>query len=251
MSKLYSTLTLALLALVPGLCRADLIFGVYAGAGTWLHETSGDATAGPTEVDLEQDLGLGDEQNNVYYFAVEHPLPGLPNLRLNYADVAVDGDNVLSRTIEFNGQVFDVADAVATDVAFEQADAVFYYEVLDNVLSLDLGMAARGLDGAVEVVSGTSGATRAEFRGVLPLLYGRFRADLPLTGFWVGGDAVGFAYEGNRLVDVNVQLGWQSTVGFGAEAGWRRYRLEIEELDDIDQAGVAVDGPYLALNYHF
>jgi len=57
-SKLYSTLTLALLALVPGLCRADLIFGVYAGAGTWLHETSGDATAGPTEVDLEQDLGL-------------------------------------------------------------------------------------------------------------------------------------------------------------------------------------------------
>lgn len=251
MSKLYLTLTVPLLALAPALCRADMIFGIYAGAGTWQNQTSGEVTSGPTDVDVDDDLGLDDELNNVYYLAVEHPLPGLPNIRLNYADVAVTGDNVLSRTIEFNGQVFDVSDAVASDVAFEQADAVFYYEVLDNVLSLDLGMAARGLDGEFEVVSESGGVSRAEFQGVVPLLYGRLRADLPLTGLWVGGDAMGLAYDGNRLLDVNVQVGWESTLGFGAEAGWRRYRLEIEDLDDIDQAGIDLDGPYLALNYHF
>jgi len=249
-SKLYLTLTVTLLMLAPGLCRADLIFGFYAGAGTWQNQTSGDVTSGPTDVDVEDDLGIDGELNNVYYLAVEHPLPGLPNVRVNYADVSVAGDNVLSRTIEFNGQVFDLSDAVSTDVALEQADTVFYYELLDNLLSLDLGIAARGLEGAFEVVS-TTGFTRAEFQGIVPLLYGRVRADLPLTGLWVGGDAMGVAYSGNSLIDLNLQVGWESSPGFGAEAGWRTYSLDIEDLDDIDQAGIDIAGPYLALNYHF
>lgn len=102
----------------------------------------------------------------------------------------------------------------------------------------------------MEVASETDRG-RADFDGVLPLLYGRARADLPLTGFWIGGDAMGLAYEGDRLLDLSAQVGWESPWGLGAEVGWRQFDLELDDVGDIDLAEIEISGPYAALNFHF
>jgi outer membrane protein len=240
---------LAFLA-APQSVLADTIFGVYAGAGSWQQNYSGDFRAGVTDIDVEDDLGLDDEMNNMFYLAVEHPMPFLPNVRVNYARFDIDSEATLARDIDFNDVIFPAGVELATDLDVTQGDAIVYYEVLDNIVSLDLGFGARYFDGSVELVSEFS-ASEAEFTAVIPMLYGRTRADLPFSGFWVGAEAMGLGYSDSNLIDANAQIGWESRFGFGAEAGWRLLTLDIDDIDDIDEAGIDISGPYMAINFHF
>ena len=208
--------------------------------------------SGVTDIDLENDLGFDDERNNVFYLALEHGVPGLPNVRLQHAEIGVTGSNTLGRDIQFNGSTFALSETVSSEIRLTQTDAVFYYEVLDNVLSLDLGLAARQVDGFVEVAAaGTGDTARADFDGVLPMVYGKVRVDLPLTGFWLGAQAQGVSFEGDQLIDATAQVGYASEFGLGVEAGWRTFRLELDALDEVDTASLDVSGPYAALNLHF
>ena len=241
---------LGLLATLSGPARADMLFGVYAGVGTWQQQPTGTLQSGVSTVDVENDLGIEEETNQIGYVAVEHPVPVLPNLRAQFSGINANGNEVLSRTIEVNGTQFAFAETVNSEVNLNQADAVFYYEVLDTLLSLDLGVAARYVDGEIELLSATQSA-RAEFSGVLPLAYAATRFDLPLTGFWFGAQAMGVAYQGDKLYDFNAQIGWESALGVGAELGWRSFQLVLEDYDELDSADIEVAGPYLALNYHF
>lgn len=249
--KTAKQVAIGIFALLPFAgAQADTLFGVYAGAGTWQQDYSGDVTSGISTVDVENDLALDGDSNTVLYVAVEHGVPVLPNIRAQHFTLDVDGDNVLSQTIEFNGQVFSVSDSVATTVDLSQTDAVLYYEILDNVVSLDLGMAISMLDGSIEVSSSTDSAT-ADFDEVVPMLYAKARADLPLTGFWVGAEAQGMSYDDNSLIEFNAQVGWESGIGLGIEAGYRAVEIEISDFDDVAEAQLEISGPYAALNYHF
>ncbi len=229
---------------------ADTLFGVYAGAGSWQQEFSGDLRSGITDIDVEDDLGLDDDMNNMFYLAVEHFVPLVPNVRVSYTKFDISGENRLTTNIDFNGVVFPVDEDVATSIDIDQADAVLYYELLDNWVSLDVGIAARYMDGTVELFS-DSLASSAEFTAVVPMLYGRTRADLPFSGWWAGVEVKGTGYQDSTLIDANAQIGWESPIGLGAEVGYRLLDVEIDDLDDVDEAGIDVKGPYFALNYHF
>jgi outer membrane protein len=251
--KITNKITLSLLALglMPfSVAQADTLFGIYAGAGTWQQDYSGEVVSSISNVDIEDDLGLDGDDNAVFYLALEHGVPVLPNLRAQHFSLDVDGNNVLSRTIEFNGQVFNLSDAVTTVVDLSQSDAVFYYEVLDNAVSLDLGLAVSLLDGSIEVGNGIDTAV-ADFDEVVPMLYAKVRADLPLTGLWVGAKAQGMSYDDNSLIEFDAQIGWESEVGFGIEAGYRAVQIKLDTFDDVDNAEIDVSGPYAAINYHF
>lgn len=237
-------------ALAAGPATADTLFGVYAGAGTWQQSFSGDVAAGGEAVDLQDDLDFDRDNGNVFYGALEHGIPVLPNIRVNYAEIEGSGANLLSRSIVFDGQVFTVSEDVASEVALTQADAVLYYQVLDGVVSLDLGMAARWVEGDIQITTDSEFA-RAEFKGVLPMLYARTRVDLPLTGLWLGAEATGLTYDDHQLIDASAQVGWESPYGIGAELGWRTMALELGEVDEVDSAEIDISGPYAALNYHF
>lgn len=236
--------------LMAGSAQAETLFGFYAGAGTWQQAFSGDVASGAEDVDLERDLDFDRERNNVLYAGLEHGVPVLPNVRVNHAKVAGDGRSVLTRTVEFRGETFSISEDVASDIELTQSDAVLYYELLDNVVSLDLGIAARWIDGEIEVAS-ESAVAQAEFEGVLPLLYARGRVDLPLSGLWVGAQAMGLAFDGHSLIDASAQVGWTSPVGLGAELGWRTLRLDLDSVDDIDNAEIDMSGPYAAVNFYF
>lgn len=241
---------LALGLLPMGVTHADTLFGIYAGAGSWQQDYSGDMTSGISNVSIEDDLALDGDANTVFYVALEHGVPGLPNVRAQHFSMDVDGDNVLSRTIEFNGQTFALTDAVVSSVDLSQTDAVLYYELLDNVVSLDLGLAISQLEGSIDVAS-SADRTSADFDEVIPMLYAKARADLPLTGLWVGAEAQGMSYDDNHLIEFNAQVGWESQIGFGLEAGWRTVQIELSSFDAVDNAEIDVSGPYAALNYHF
>ncbi len=229
---------------------ADSVFGVYAGASAWQQEAAGDVASFGAAIDVEDDLGLGDEQNNVYFLALEHGVPVLPNVRFQYLDIELAGANTLTRDIEFNGVTFPVSTSVTSAIDAKQTNAVLYYEVLDNVVSLDLGLDVRYLDGRTDVNSEfeTSGV---DFQIVVPLPYVRARIDLPLTGLWLSGEVSGVTYSGDSLYDADVALGWESPIGLGVQAGYRMFRLDVGNFDDVDQLDVSIAGPYAGINFHF
>jgi outer membrane protein len=230
--------------------HADTLFGVYAGAGSWQQNFEGDLSALGSTIDVEDDLGIGDEFNNVLYLAIEHPLPVLPNVRATWTEVTTDGFDTIGSSISFAGASFAAGTDVATDMDLSQGDLTLYYELLDNWVSVDAGLSLRYFDGFMEL-SGGGDEGRAEFHGALPLVYGRARFELPFTGGWIGAEVQGIAYDGNDLVDANAQLGWVSPVGVGFEAGWRVYRIELDEFDEFDTTALMISGPYAALNLHF
>ena len=59
--------------------QADMLFGVYAGVGTWQQQPTGELQSGGSAVDVETDLGLEEDVSQVGYLAIEHPIPVLAN----------------------------------------------------------------------------------------------------------------------------------------------------------------------------
>ena len=83
---------------------------------------------------------------------------------------------------------------------------------------------------------------------------GALRAGPVREPAWVADAIVptqGVSYQDNSLMEFNAQLGYESKLGFGIEAGWRSVRIEVAEFDDVDSAKIDISGPYAALNYHF
>ena len=244
------TLVFALMALSGFSAHADTVLGFYAGIGAWQQNYSGDLASGGMAIDVEDDLGLDDDTTNFFYAALEHPIPELPNVRVQYSELDLDQAATLSRDIDFNGIQFPAGTDIDTIVNVKQTDAAFYYEFLDNVVSLDLGIAVRYLDGEV-AISSSADSSPVDFKGVLPLLYGKARVDLPFSGLWLGAEVTGGDLDGNSLIDGNLVVGWESPYRLGIEAGWRSYRLELDDFDDVDSADLEVSGPFAAINVHF
>lgn len=245
----YAQLILVFLASGVGSVQADTVFGFYAGAGAWQQDYSGDVASGGAAIDVDE-LGFDSDTTNFFYAAFEHPIPGLPNVRAQYSELDLDETATLNENINFNGITFPASTEVGTTVDVTQVDAILYYELLDNVFSLDLGIAGRYLNGDM-MVSSSVDDSRVDFEAVMPLLYGKARVDLPFSGFWLGAEVAGMGYDGNSLIDGNVVLGWESPFRLGVEAGWRIYSLDLQDFDDIDEANVEVSGPFAAINVHF
>ncbi len=242
-----SILAASLLAATTQLAQADTILGIYAGAGVWQSDISGDVQDGTTAIDTEDDIGLEDENNNYFYAALEHPVPLVPNIKLQHTKLSVDGDNVLNRSIDFNGSQFSFSDNVSAEADLTHTDATFYYEVLDNWVSLDLGITVRLFDGFVEIQS-TNESAREDLDEPIPMLYGKVRFDLPLTGLSLDAEANGIGYSGNNLIDATLRVAYESGIGLGLEGGYRSLQLEIDE--DIE-ADIDLSGVFVGINFHF
>ena len=245
----------ALLTLGANQANADRILGVFVGGHSWQQEFDGfvrelDAVT-PTDVDFQDDLGLDDDSDNVFYVALEHPVPFLPNIQLKQSNIQITGSNTLTRTIDIGGETFSATTDVSSEADLSHDDLTLYYQILDNYVSLDLGITARFFDGFVEVDE-TSGTTsgREEFDAVIPLIYLKARFNLPFTGGYVSVSGNVLGDGDNNFFDYQGIVGWESGFGLGVEAGYRILDLELDDIDDID-AELTVDGAFAGLFFHF
>ncbi len=229
--------------------QADTLFGIYAGYGSWHHDSTGDINASGLDLDMEEDLALGDDQDDLYYLALEHGIPFLPNVRAQHSSFGSDGAAEASRTLEFNGLTIQPPTGFETDIFVEQTDLILYYELLDNVVSWDVGLGARKLEGSIDMRTSLA-RTSVEFEGTIPMVYTAFRLEM-LAGWWAAAEAQGVSYDGNELLDGSVKLGWESPIGLGLEAGFKWVRIKLDDVDDITNASIDYQGPFAALNYHF
>ena len=225
---------------------ADTV-GFEVGTHSWQQDFSGAVASGAFDLNVEDELGYDDDTNTVIYAWLEHPVPILPNVRVQQTDLDLSANG--SGTFEFGGLSYD--GDVTSSIDLSHTDITVYYELLDNWVSLDVGITARLVnDGLVEITDITTGESESfEADGVLPLLYVAAKFDLPLTGLYLGADINGLGVNDDSVIDYRVKLGYESSIGLGLEAGFRSFELDYE--DDEDMVDLTIDGASLGVFFHF
>lgn len=237
-------LTLAVgssLLLATSLAQADVV-GLGASVGYWDSNLSGNAASGGNSVDVDDELRLKDDGNANASIYVEHPVPVLPNVRLAYTLIEQSGRSTL--TSPYDGVS---SGPVRSDLDLEQLDLTLYYEILDNVVNLDLGLTIRDFSGEL-LVQNASQSSRTEADAVLPMGYIAARVDLPLTGAAVGAEGNFISFDGDSMRDFNV-YGQYSISLLQLRAGYRQIAVDYE--DGSDQFDVEIDGPFISAGLVF
>lgn len=241
----------ACLAAVTGLAQADTL-GFNIGGYFWQQNYDGTVRSSNLPVDqlnVEEDLGIDNDEGSAFYIAFEHPIPLLPNIMLQHTVLEVEDTAQPSRSFEFDGVVYSASDTVTTTSDLSHTDATLYYEVLDNWVSLDLGLTLRYFGESVRLNSATSGEGELELDETIPLIYLSAKGELPLTGFYARAEANGISYDGSKLMDYRVSLGYETDFGVGVELGLRNF--DVDYKDGNDRANMTVDGGYAGVFYHF
>lgn len=239
----------ALLTAFAAPAYADAV-GIRVGAYRWSPDFGGTVESGGERIDINRDLGIDDDDANTFFVAIEHPIPVLPNLMLKRTELDTSATQRLSRTFTFDDQIYVASDIVHTDIDLTHTDATFYYELLDNWAELDLGLTVRYFEEGVRLEAELAGeSSELDLDVALPMLYVAAKFNLPLTGAYVAVDGNGVGYGGSTLFDYRAAVGYESSIGLGAELGYRSFDLDYD--DDDDQADIKVDGVYASVFYHF
>ncbi len=242
---------------------ADTIFGVYAGVRMWQQDFGGDFHLPNMDIrpiDVEDDVELDKSANPTIFVAVEHFIPFLPNIKIQRTEIKSKEDSMVDLHYTYIGRDFAVGIDVETDMDLSYDAIVFYYELLDNWVTLDIGLAVADFDSEFSIrqkqPNGFEGITPIE--ETIPLLYGKVELELPFTGLSTGAEAEMIHYDGHEVSNINAYLSYKLGLGFSANLGYEHAKINLDGLSarvngtntPID-ADVEAKGPYLGITYHF
>ena len=210
----------AIIALLPLSAMSATILGFQIGGGNWDQTPSGTliSTVGSDTI-KETEKGEG-----YTYLVFEHPVPLIPNVKLANTKVSAEGNSVI------------------TSLEVDQTDATLYYEILDNVVSLDIGVTARKVDGQL------TGAGSATFSGTVPLLYAAAEIMLP-SGFALAAEINTIGSGNDKISDISAKVTYTTSVGLGIEVGTRTQNFEVD-IDSV-QTDIEFSGIFAGVYFKF
>lgn len=225
--QLLSMSLLVSLAAASFSANAAMILGIDAGYYVWQPTVSGSLDNGATDVDTTAGGSYSDGTNAVTYLAFEHPVPFVPNVKLQMTEMAADGSA---------GNAIDLA----------HTDSVFYYEILDNFVSVDVGLVARAFDGSFNI-SGTPSV----MDDTVYMLYTAAEVIIPFAGLSVGMEInEDMSFDDNAISDIKMRLRYEILSGLGVELGQRTVTMSLKESAPLTK-DLKFDGSYIALTYTF
>lgn len=225
---------------ISNVASADFL-GLYVGAGSWSHDPSGsfESTQGGStaDIDMKNTVGLDKESETYLWLALDHPVPVLPNIRLESTPLRHEGT---SGTLTFLGG----STSGTTTVDLTSTDIIPYYRLLDNWVNLDLGLVVRQLDGEF-----TIGSQSQALSLTVPMIYLAAQFDLPLTGLSVGADIKSLSLGDNSYSDVRLRALYEMGV-VGFELGTRTTNITLEAESNIN-ADIDFKGMMFGMYLHF
>jgi len=260
MKKIVSLLALG--ALMATAANADFT-RVEAGVGAWSYKPSGIITYTDNDGTLTN-TSLEKAQTSAYaWIFVKHPIPLVPNLRLEYATVHDDGKGSGS----YNGYVFPADTKTTLDLT--QYDVIPYYNILDNTFwtTIDLGIDLKVLQSdytaknvqvnPANIIGG--GSVIKDYNekdsAVIPLGYVRGRVEIPMTDIGFEADAKYISYDGDTVYDVRAKvdytLSFLPVVQPAIEIGYRAQKYDFTSKDKKTKVNMDVSGLYMGIMARF
>ena len=215
------------------------------GIGAWQQTPSGAITYADTGVGFEDKSKENSQTEGYAWLLVKHPIPILPNFRLEYVSALNEGTyNVLTGT-----PVGGIPTGSASELEMTQVDIIPYYNILDNTgwVTLDLGLDIKVIDieysaNGVDILDSLDVDIAST---VVPLGYIRARVQIPATNLGFEADVKYITYDSNTVSDIRVKVDY--TLDFipvvqpGIEIGYRMQTFDIEDSGltlDMEYKGV-------------
>lgn len=238
-------------AMAAPAAMADTIAGLYIGAD--LHFADAKGSFGQPG-NRQQDFTFDDKNLSSFYIKVEHPVPLLPNIKLQRNSLSSNGNTLLKNTFVFDDQSFRVDSILAQDVDLSNIDATFYYEILDNdLVSLDLGVTAKYIDGDISVAGDGKNVTQ-DLSAVIPMGYAYGSFGLLGTATKVFAEVNYVSYDGSSLSDMQFGIAYELidtlAVDLSLKAGVKKTKLELDDIDNVN-ADLTFDGAFISAELHF
>ena len=232
---------------LSGAATADFV-GLNIGATRWSPDIAGSFSSGSdNNISVSNDLGYSDHSSTSINISFEHPLPLIPNVKYQGADLNA------SSTSDTTGITFGdtsyAAGTINSTLDLSHNDIALYYEILDNWINIDIGVDLKMFDGKVSI-NGTEGIESITVDETIPMIYLSARFDLPLTGFYVGANIQQLSIGDNSAEDTTLMVGYESSVGLGIEGGIKSFNLELNDASNLN-TNLEYDGLYLNGYYHF
>jgi len=250
-------MTGALGALLATTASADFT-RVELGGGMWKQTPNGYATradgGGALSLNGTYTSAKKEATDTYAWLLIKHPLPIIPNLRLEYVTISDEGNTYG----KIGGLGFDIPASAAAPTTFDitQYDVIPYYNILDNTfwITLDLGLDIKVIESDVHVGTTTYsiGNVSTTFPGytstdttAIPLLYARTRVEIPATNIGLEADVKAITDGTNTMYDVRAKVDY--TLGFipvvqpAVEVGYRMQKLKVDDGStqiDLDYSGV-------------
>lgn len=230
---------LCLLAIsIPFQANADFL-SVSAGAGGWSASPAGNfkKATDPVDVDVKDNLFWDSKTQSYAFITFEHFVPILPNARLMLTNTDQSGSG--NTNFQFDG--VNYSGDISNDFSIQALDLLLYYEVLDNVVSLDLGLNIRKLD-VDYTISDANNTTTDTFSETIPMLYVLVGGS-PWPDLILSGEMSYVAYSGSSISDFTAKVSYTTNFFVGLEAGYRKQSYEFDDVSGTD-AKLDFDGVF-------
>ena len=225
------------------------------GGGVWQQKPSGtitytDGSATGTYTSSEK------EDNGAYaWMLIKHPIPIIPNLRLEYADIKDEG------TVKGTFKDFSTTSSPAR-FEMKQYDVIPYYNLLDNTMwtTLDLGIDVKVIEATYEADNVTVGSTPTpKYTDTdtvyIPLVYARARVEIPATNIGLEADGKYITYDGSTVYDFRAKVDYTfdfvPVVQPAIEVGYRVQKFDVKSDDDKTKLNMDFSGIYAGLMLRF
>ena len=250
MKKILTTLTCVVLLATTA--AADIL-RAEMGFGAWLQNPEGIMSYSESGADGTYNSSEDDNTKGYIWALVKHPVPVVPNLRLEY--VSLEDKGLV--TGEF--KKFDTS-GISTQMRYEmkQYDIIAYYNILDNTawITVDIGFDIKVMDISYDVapLATFAGYTGSETIAI-PLAYARARVEIPSTDLGVETDVkylkVGDSsvYDFRAKIDTTINI--SPVIQPGIEIGYRLQRIDIDESDADATLDLEFSGFYAGLMLRF
>lgn len=220
--------------------------------GVYRQKLSGDVSLdtsfGDAYVDVDI-LDLDDDTNG--WGEVDLQLFQKHHLRLAYIPIKFDGDTILSQTIDFGGEEFEISDRVSSEVEMSTLELSYRYDIyLGPWVTLSPLIQVSAVDGRVKATDETLGL-EAEESQWLPVPALGLRAEFyPLARLGLFAEGKGFTI-GNPATMWDVQGGVTLHL-----LRWFALRGSYRVINyDVDYKGYKVNarvqGPYVGATLRF
>lgn len=226
--------------------HADTFLGIYADANYWNYQ--GDVNFNQTN---STDTGFNFDKNSsaMLSLAFEHGVPLLPNIKVKH--VSMDSSRTQNTNLSLQGVNFSTDTTATVDLTL--TDVIAYYELLDNIVSVDVGLAAKIIDGNVAVKNTTS-TLDEKLSETIPAVYASAGGNLPFTGLSAKAEVSGMSYDNNSLIDAQAEIKYDVidniALDVGVKAGYRMIEVEVDKVLDTN-ATSSFKGPFLGIEAHF
>jgi len=232
-----------------------LPFRLEGAVGIWNHDPNGMINYNGDDVELNNDLALSDRNDINLWFRIEHPVPMIPDIKVQYTPIKVKDSTSTNRPFTFGGHSYE--NAIRSELEMDIIDVQLYNHLpllqMASLKSLDItyGMTFRFLNANAFIKDvQTVDARSRSFSTPLAMLCAGFRI-APCDCFSLVGDFQGTSYSGNHWYDVTagVQVA-PLTKHIFLGIGYRYQDFKLDDIQDVT-ADQTMQGWFAELGFRF